>query len=166
MSGPTSLIGRTRRQSQRPRLSRLLLAQEPRQPRSWLIFDVGQNMHVSSSESIVQRQLDAYNSRDIEALLAVYTDDAQMFEHPSKLLASGTAELCERFTARFREPNLHAALLKRIVVGAIVIDHEKVSRAFPEGEGEIELVMIYEVKNDRIAKAWSIAGEKKIFVES
>jgi hypothetical protein len=120
-------------------------------------------MNALSSESIVQRQLDAYNSRDIEALLASYAKDAQMFEHPSKLLASGTEELRERFAARFREPNLHAMLLKRIVAGPIVIDHEKVTRTFPEGAGEIELVMIYEVKNGRIEKAWSIAGEKKLF---
>jgi hypothetical protein len=119
-------------------------------------------MPVASPEAVVQLQLDAYNSRDIEALLAIYASDAQMFEHPSKLLASGTAELRERFSARFREPNLHAALLKRIVAGTIVIDHEKVSRTFPEGKGEIELVMIYEVKNDRIVKAWSIAEEKKV----
>jgi hypothetical protein len=120
-------------------------------------------MNVSSPESIVQGQLDAYNARDIEALLAIYADDAQMLEHPSKLLASGTAELRERFVARFREPNLHAALLRRIVAGPMIIDHEKVTRTFPEGAGEIELVMIYEVKNGRIAKAWSIAGEKKVF---
>jgi len=116
-----------------------------------------------SSESVVQHQLDAYNARDIELLLAIYADDAQVFEHPSKLLASGTSELRERFSARFREPNLHAALLKRIVAGSMVIDHEKVTRTFPEGAGELELVMIYEVMNGRIAKAWSILGEKKIF---
>src|SRR5688572_24867168 len=33
----------TRRQSQRRRLSRLLLTQETRQPPSWLIFDVGRS---------------------------------------------------------------------------------------------------------------------------
>ncbi len=123
-------------------------------------------MHDLSPESIVQHQLDAYNARDIEALLAIYADDAQMFEHPSKLLASGPTELRERFAARFREPNLRAILLKRIVAGQMVIDHEKVIRTFPEGAGEIELVMIYEVTNGRIAKAWSIAGEKKIFPAS
>ena len=123
-------------------------------------------MYGLSPESIVQQQLDAYNSRDIEALLAIYADDAQMFEHPSTLLASGAAELRERFVARFREPDLRAVLLKRIVAGPIVIDHEKVIRTFPEGTGEIELVMIYEVKNGRIAKAWSIIGEKKVFPAS
>ena len=110
--------------------------------------------------AVVQRQLDAYNARDLDALLAVYAEDAQMFEHPAKLLASGAAALRERFAARFQEANLHAALLNRIVMGRIVVDHEEVTRTFPEGAGRIRLVMIYEVQGDRIVKAWSIAGEK------
>ena len=38
----------------------------------------------------LQRQLDAYNARDVEAILATYAADAQQFEHPAKLLATGT----------------------------------------------------------------------------
>ncbi len=117
----------------------------------------------SQPEAVVQRQLDAFNARDVDALLQVYADDAQMFEHPAKLLASGSAELRARFTLRFQEPNLHAALVKRIVAGSMVIDHEKVTRTFPEGPGEIELVMIYEVQSCRIARAWTIPGAKTIF---
>ena len=120
----------------------------------------------TTAESVVQRQLDAFNARDIDALLAVYADDAQLFEHPAKLVARGSAELRQRFTLRFQETNLHAALLKRIVAGSMVVDHEKVIRTFPEGAGEIELVMIYEVKEGRIAKAWTIAGAKEIFADS
>jgi len=120
----------------------------------------------TTPESVVQRQLDAFNARDIDALLAVYADDAQLFEHPSKLVAQGSAELRERFTARFQEPNLRAALLQRIVAGSMVVDHEKVTRTFPEGAGQIELVMIYEVKEGRIAKAWTIAGARKILAKS
>lgn len=116
----------------------------------------------TDSEAIVQRQLDAYNARDIDALLALYANDAELFEHPSKLLASGHDELRRRFASRFEEPQLHAALLKRIVSGNIVIDHEKVTRNFPEGLGEVELVMIYEVSGSRIARAWSIAGPKQM----
>ena len=66
-------------------------------------------------EAVVQRQLDAFNARDVDALLAVYAEDAQMFEHPATLLATGSAALRGRFTNRFREPNLHAALMRRIV---------------------------------------------------
>jgi hypothetical protein len=118
---------------------------------------------MTEAESVVQRQLDAFNARDVGALLEVYADDAQLFEHPAKLLASGAAELRHRFVSRFQEPNLRAVLLKRIVAGSVVVDHERVTRTFPEGAGEIELVMIYEVKEGRIAKAWSIAGTKRIF---
>ncbi len=110
--------------------------------------------------AVVQRQLDAYNTRDLETLLANYAGDAELFEHPTKLLAKGAAELRERFAVRFREPNLHATLLNRIVQGDIVVDHEKVTRTFSEGPGSIELLMIYEVKLGCITRAWSIAGAK------
>ena len=117
---------------------------------------------IPSPEGVVQRQLDAYNARDVSALLATYTDDAELYEHPAKLVARGAAALRERFTARFREPNLHAALQKRIVMGGFVIDHEIVTRTFPEGPGTLEVVMIYEVREGRIAKSWSIPGAKQI----
>ncbi|MFY9898476.1 MAG: nuclear transport factor 2 family protein [Xanthobacteraceae bacterium] len=117
---------------------------------------------MTSPEAVVQRQLDAYNARDIDALMTIYAADEQMFEHPAKLLASGSAALRERFLARFKEPNLYAQLLKRVVMGNTVIDHERVTRTFPEGPGTVELVMIYKVENEKIAKAWVIAGAAKL----
>ncbi len=112
--------------------------------------------------AVVQRQLDAYNAKDLEALVAVYAADARLFEHPDKLLASGSAELRARFAARFLEPNLHAALRHRAVLGNVVIDQELVTRTFPEGEGTLEMVMIYEVRDGRISRAWSIVGAKTV----
>ncbi len=116
----------------------------------------------SDAASVVQTQFDAFNARDLDLLLSIYADDAQMFEHPATLLASGTTALRERFALRFQEPNLHAELLNRSVMGDIVVDHEVVSRTFPEGTGKIQLIMIYEVKEGRIARAWSIAGAKTL----
>ncbi|HEY1170971.1 MAG TPA: nuclear transport factor 2 family protein [Verrucomicrobiae bacterium] len=116
----------------------------------------------SSPESVVQRQLDAYNAHDIEALLATYAEDAQQFEYPNKLLVSGHDQLRERFTIRFSEPNLHAKLLNRIVMGHTVIDHELITRTFPEGPGTLEIVAIYEVQNGKITKATFITGAKTI----
>jgi putative hydrolase of HD superfamily len=77
-------------------------------------------------------------------------------------MATGTTELRERFAARFKEPNLQATLLNRIVMGNKVIDHERVARTFPEGTGSIELVAIYEVENGRIARAWFTFGAKSL----
>lgn len=116
----------------------------------------------SSPEAVVQRQLDAYNARDVDALVAVYAEDAQLFEHPATLLASGRAALRERFAPRLREPNLHAHLLRRIVMAPYVVDHERIVRSFPEGPGTVEMTMIYEVRGAAIARAWSIVGTKTL----
>ena len=112
--------------------------------------------------AVVQRQLDAYNAKDLDALLALYAEEAELYEFPATLLARGSAALRERFAIRFQEPNLHAELLHRIVAGNTVIDHERITRDFPEGPGTLELTMIYEVKVGRITRAWSIAGPKTL----
>jgi hypothetical protein len=119
----------------------------------------------SDPAAVVQRQLEAYNARDVEAILATYAADARQFEHPSTLLATGHAEMRPRFAARFAEPNLHAALRQRIVMGHVVIDHETVTRTFPEGPGSIELVAIYEVRKGLIRNAWFIFGPKMLLLQ-
>ena len=35
-------------------------------------------------------------------------------------------------------------------------------RTFPEGPGDVDLVMIYEVQAGRIARAWTIVGKKTL----
>src|SRR4030095_9358191 len=86
----------------------------------------------------------------------------QQFEYPATLLASGAEQVRERTTGRFRESNLHARLIKRIVLGQVVIDHEEVTRTFPEGTGKIELVAIYEVRDGKIVTARFIYGPKTL----
>ena len=116
----------------------------------------------SDPASVVQRQLDAYNAHDIAALLATYAEDARHFQHPATLLATGHAELGARFAARFAEPDVHATLLHRAVVGDFVVDHERVARTVPEGKGHIELVCTYEVRGGKIVDAWILAGPKQL----
>jgi len=110
-------------------------------------------------ESIVQRQLDAYNARDVDELLATYAEDVQQFEYPDTLLCNGAAALRERMTARLSDPLLHARLINRITMGQTVIDHEEVTRTFPDGVGKIELVAIYEVRDGKISTARFISGK-------
>jgi hypothetical protein len=113
---------------------------------------------MDSPAGVIQRQLDAYNARDIDAFMACWSNDAQYFEHPSKLLASGLAGIRERHIARFEEPDLHGRLVQRITIGNKVIDQEIVTRNFPDGPGQIEVVAIYEVERGKIAKVWFIFG--------
>jgi hypothetical protein len=116
----------------------------------------------SNSEAVVQRQLDAYNAHDVEALAATYADHAEQFEHPCTLLARGLASLRQRWIERFKDPLLYAELLKRTVMGHMVIDHESVRSTFPTGPGKTELIAIYEVQEGKIAKAWFIVGAKTL----
>lgn len=112
--------------------------------------------------SVVQRQLDAYNARDIVALMATYAADIEHYEFPGTLLASGAEAVRARQSVRLQEPDLHARLLGRTVMGYLVIDHEIVTRNFPEGLGTIELIAMYEVTGDRISRGWFKFGEKRM----
>ncbi len=120
---------------------------------------------LSDPEAVVQRQLDAYNARDIDALMATYADDVQVFEHPAILLASGAQELRARQVIRLQEPNLHAHLVNRMVSGNLVIDHEHVTRTFPEGAGQLEMIALYEVQDRKISRAWFVFGAKTLDIE-
>lgn len=113
---------------------------------------------LSSPEVVIQRQLDAYNAKDIDAWLATYAPDAKQYEYPGKLVASGHAEIRARTAARLNEPDIHALLLSRSVMGKVVIDHEIVTRNFPEGGGKLELVCIYIVEDGLIQSASFIVG--------
>jgi hypothetical protein len=108
---------------------------------------------VSDVEFPVQKQLEAYNARDIEAFMQWWADDCEYYEFPSRLLASGATEVRAHHVARFSETNLSGKLITRISVGNMVVDREVVTRTFPDGPGEIDVVAIYEIGNGKIEKA-------------
>ena len=119
-------------------------------------------MHPQSAASVVQTQLDAYNARDVEALLATYALDAEQFTLHGERLAKGHEEMRSQFLSRFAEPDLHARLLSRTVMAGVVVDFEIITRNFPEGRGSLEMLCIYEVIDERIQKASFVVGEKKL----
>jgi hypothetical protein len=115
-----------------------------------------------SPEAVVQRQLDAYNARDLDALLATYAPDARQYAYPDTLLTTGHAEIRARMAPRFEEPNLHARLIQRVVMGDLVIDYEEVTRTFPEGSGTLELVAMYEVVDGKIKSQSARPGVQRL----
>ncbi|MBI3716062.1 MAG: nuclear transport factor 2 family protein [Betaproteobacteria bacterium] len=113
-----------------------------------------------SPEAVAQGQLDAYNERDIDTFMSYWADNAQVFEFPDRLLASGAAQIRERHITRFTEANLHGKLLSRMTMGSCVIDREKVARTFPEGTGQLDVIAIYDIGEGKIRRAWFIIGAK------
>jgi putative hydrolase of HD superfamily len=115
---------------------------------------------MKSPAAVVQAQLDAFNAKDIDALLATYAPDATQYALHGEVLACGHAQMRERFLVRFQEPDLHARLLSRTVVSNVVVDSERITRNFPEGLGTLEMLCIYEVVEGKIARASFVTGEK------
>jgi hypothetical protein len=118
-----------------------------------------------SPAAVVQAQLDAYNARDLDAILACYAPDAQQFELHGACLAEGHAAMRARFALRFQEPNLHARLLSRTVLGAVVVDLECISRNFPDGPGTVEMLCIYEVADGLIRRASFVMGKPVLLAD-
>ncbi|MGB7392757.1 MAG: nuclear transport factor 2 family protein [Pricia sp.] len=102
-----------------------------------------------SPESIVQTQLDAYNSRDIDAFMNTYSDNVKVFNYPDELRYEGKDTMRERYSNFFKNaPDLHCEIKNRIVIGNKVIDEEEVIA----NGNTINAVAIYEVENGKIAK--------------
>lgn len=113
-------------------------------------------------DALVQRQLDAYNAKDLDAWLGTYAVDARQFQLHGACLASGHAEMRQRIALRFAEPDLHARLLQRTVMENIVVDLEVITRNFPDGKGEIEMLCVYEIVGDLIQTASFAVGPVKL----
>lgn len=100
-------------------------------------------------EAIVQKNLDAYNARDIDAFMDDYADDVKLYAYPNTLQTEGKINMRKNYTAWFqRTPDLRAFVKKRIVIGNKVIDEEQVT-----ANGQIfNAVAIYEIQNGKIIK--------------
>ncbi len=100
-------------------------------------------------EQLVQRQLEAYNSRDLKAFLATYSEDIILNDLPEKLICSGMEALRNKYKIMFENtPDLFCEIKKRIVLGNKVIDHEYVLK-----NGKyISVVAVYEINNALITK--------------
>lgn len=114
---------------------------------------IGQIEQIGQMEQIVQTQLDAYNSKDVAAWLATYADDAAQYSLEGEIIARDKAQMAANMVSRFAEPDLHATLLSRHSYDNVVIDHERVTRNFPEGPGIIEMLCIYLIEQGLIARA-------------
>jgi imidazolonepropionase-like amidohydrolase len=103
--------------------------------------------------SLVQKQLNAYNFRNIDSFLEPYADDVEIYIFPDKLLYKGKEEMCKQYSKLFETtPNLHCELLGRIVQENVVIDKERVQF----GNKTVEAVAMYHIENKKIKKVYFI----------
>lgn len=106
-------------------------------------------------EGFAQRQLDAYNARDLDRFVAEYTDDVQVFVLPDQNpISVGKAALAAHYRDnRFNLPELHAKLVNRMVFGNKVIDQEIV---YGVPGAPLDGAAIYEVTEQGISRVWFV----------
>lgn len=103
-------------------------------------------------EQLVQRQLDAYNARDIDKFAATYAENVELIDFSTgKVGLTGRAKLAESYAKFFASaPKLNCIIKHRAVHGNRIVDHEYVT-GLPNGK-TAEATAVYEVENGLIRR--------------
>jgi hypothetical protein len=98
----------------------------------------------------VEEQLLAYNARDLERFIAVYSRDVVIEDGDGNVTMRGHETLRQQYGRLFREsPALEGRVLQRMRVGNYVVDEEQVTGMM--GSADIaHAVVIYRVEGGKI----------------
>ncbi|XBQ15592.1 MAG: nuclear transport factor 2 family protein [Oceanicaulis sp.] len=105
-----------------------------------------------SPAMLAERQLAAYNARDLDAFAACFAEDVEVYDFPGVLTLSGRDAFRARYVERFKSEGLEAIAVHRAVVGNRVVDHERVWLEGRSRSAPIDLVVIYTVREGLIAR--------------
>ena len=106
-------------------------------------------------EEIVQRQLDYYNSHDLEGFISLYSKNIKIYNLlNNNIIMEGEEALRNNYKERFEVLKVNEKLKNRIVIGNKVIDEEEV-RGLKVNE-VVKAVAVYEIKNNLIENVWFI----------
>lgn len=117
-----------------------------------LTVSVATAQQQNDAAKVIQKQVEAYNARNIDAFLANYSDDFVFYDFDKKVRFKGIEQMREVFGNLFKNnPDLHCTIANRIASGNTVVDHEKVR--FKKGAPIREFIIMYIVENGRIKEA-------------
>lgn len=105
----------------------------------------------NTPEMLVQQQLNAYNAHDLDAFLAPYADDVEIYTFPAKLDTKGKEAMRKNYQFITRTPGLYCRLLNRMIEGNMVIDHEEIH---VNGRPPFTGLAIYVIEKGKIAKVY------------
>jgi hypothetical protein len=98
----------------------------------------------------IEEQLLAYNTRDLDRFLAVYSSEVVIEDGENHVVVKGLTQMRERYAALFAaSPNLHCRIVNRIKIGSYTVDEEEVS-GWNNLPAPMNAVIIYRVEGDQI----------------
>ena len=103
----------------------------------------------SEIEAIINRNLEAYRAKDLDAFMKDYAEDVKIYNYPNELRTDGKKAMREGYKSWFeRAQGLDVEIKSRIIIGNKVIDEEEVTA---NGQS-FKAVAIYEINNDKITR--------------
>lgn len=123
-------------------------------PKAWGEKQAAAHAAPDAVPPVVERQLGAYNAKDLPAFLACYTEDCRLEDAAGKLW-DGRAALAERYGRLFADTQVNrATVVRRMVLGEHVIDEEQIERVYHDGRREqLHMAAIYRIAGDLICHA-------------
>lgn len=101
-----------------------------------------------SPRDLANRQLVAYNARDLDAFCALFADDVIVHDVPTGVATlSGMEAFRANYARRFSSPDLHCEILSRMDLGDFAIDRERVTGV---PGAPLDVIAIYEVRGGLI----------------
>ena len=110
-----------------------------------------------TAEEIVKKNVAFYNKRDIEGFISTFSDEIVFSDFPNNnATLKGIDQVRKYYNEVFEtSPNLYSTIVNRVIFNNKVIDHESIIGR-KGTEETFEIVLIYEVKENKIYKVTAI----------
>ncbi|MDI9309773.1 MAG: nuclear transport factor 2 family protein [Limnohabitans sp.] len=100
-------------------------------------------------EDIVQKQVEAYNNKNLDTFLSFYSDDIKIYSYPNLLESEGKQAMKTNYANFFSNAKtLNCKIINRIIHNNKIIDQEEVTL----NDQKISVITIYEIENNKIVK--------------
>jgi hypothetical protein len=107
-----------------------------------------------SPEEAAQSRIEAYNRRDLEALIALYAPDARLYEPPDHLRDNGIDQIRQSYARRFASaPRGKVTVAQRMTEANYVVDRE--IETVPDAQPASAFV-ISEIRDGKITRTWTL----------
>jgi len=124
-----------------------------------MIIKAGEIVDVNSlirldPETLVQKQLNAYNGHSVDAFIELFAEDVKVFDFPNKLLIEGKEQMRQEYQFLSKNKDAHRQLINRIVNGTTVIDYENV--IVDKNKPALPTIVLYKVKGQKIQEVYFV----------
>lgn len=129
--------------------------EEEEKPRIIQAIEDAASDHVrpeSAADELVEKQLAAYNKRDLDEFLSVFSDSVKVYNNLREFDYQGIDKMREGYAEWFGSlDTLHCEVVNRISAGNTIIDYERLKFVNKEGEGNTsETIALYRIGNGKI----------------